>query len=573
MNPMKAVFLLTITLLALTNATHHCKFNEYDFIIVGGGTSGSMLALKLSENPNACVALIERAAGEFDSFTAIPMLNYVLNLFTTNLGNQVITPGGLPSTEYWQTLEAFMLSGYKDVVIPWFPGGGPAVSADIFTPPSPDLMNLWANLVNDTSFNSTNFLKYLQSCENVSYNLTNSTVRGRSGPIQVSWQDMNDSVIAPRIAELSAQFGVSYMKDYMDSWVTGSSVHMRGIFPMQRSIVYGSCTPFTGPCTRSSVYSSGILPILSSRPNLSVILSSAVTKINFKSTTKIEGVTILQQGETVNLKSDYVILSAGAINSPKLLQISGIGDASLLTSVGIDVKINNTNVGQLSDQYQGLLIYYNPVGEKIVNPSATPIMFVNSGAYGIINDIEIGLFAAPTSILGQPTAPGHVLIFYPIQLLNTSIVPGYVKIRSDQIMEKPNLSRNFNAFTNMAPLTWAMRNILAIAQPHISAGDWIDLSIAGKPSGLNVNSTDTDIQVFLDLHGLSWQHPVSSNPMGTLAQNSVVNSKFQVWGTDNLFVCDLSVLPKTLQGNSHPSFLAAALGSKCAEYLGSLPTN
>ncbi|KAG6901753.1 hypothetical protein C0995_008318 [Termitomyces sp. Mi166 len=283
---------------ALTDVT-------YDYAIVGGGTAGLALATRLSEDPSLSIIVLE--AGGNPNITD-------LRLSQNNLGSSVD----------WQFVTVPQVDAggrTQDQAQGKVLGGGSAINAGMYT-----------RQALDTTFNPT--------------------FHGFSGPIAISTQALNISRFFPQIVVPTLRsLGFNLNFDSNGGNHKGPS--------------WNYLTTFPDTSTRSYAVSGYYRPI-ANRSNLRVLTESQVSRIiwSVKKTdtgllnaTSVEYLALDSSDGSLKkmlLNASNVILSAGALNTPKLLELSGLGDADILGRVGIDVKIDLPGVGAKPMQSQVL---------------------------------------------------------------------------------------------------------------------------------------------------------------------------------------------------------------------------
>ena len=541
-----------------------------DIIIIGSGSAGSEVARILAKRSGIKITVIESGPYRPEKqypLVGVPTLGYLLPVFRTEEAISVAVCG-LAMTDTFRSLENKTSAGSADGCVPHFPSGGPGVSGLIWGKTQPELWDFWATTVNDTRFTNANMQSFMASSENVSYADSNSTLRGRNGPTQVTFFPFNDTRLWPYTEKLLQEFNVSQLRDYVAEGV------VPGIYPLQRSIKRGSCTESSGPCVRSSPFfgTGGLEDIIKNTSSSVEYISEArVLKIVTRkdgNQLKVIGVDYLKGTETIRLRAkDAVVLSAGAINTPLVLMRSGIGPANHLEDIGIEVVLNNTHVGtKLQDKLYTLAAFWNPTGVPLSNPGTINIGFLNSGAHGNLNDVEFLETIVPNSYLqlellaGIPDSVGHSILLAPVQLLNTSAGDGWVNPITSNPTNAINVSRTYDP-ARLGPLIWALRKM----RSSMASLGLVELQ---PGSGLPITASDADYRKYLSKNFIPWQHPVGSCQMATKGSiNGCVDTEFRFIGVNNLYVVDNSVLPvrNGFMPNTHPSWTATTIGGMAAQ--------
>lgn len=324
---------------------------SYDFVIVGGGTAGAVLANRLTENPRWNVLVLEAGPsneGVLDSI--VP--NYSFNLQST-----------IYDWNYTSTPQPGLNN--RRVAIPrgHILGGCSSINGMFYTRGSSDDYDRWAKVTGDDGWSWKRILPYIIKNErwttptdqrNISGQY-NHTVHGRNGKTFVSLYSVPEALDA-KIMEASKQLGGDFRYN-----IDTNSGDALGIGWLQVTVGNGE---------RSSAATAYLAPEYLKRPNLHVLVKNRVTKV--LQTTTNRGVPVVR---TVQFSEGYtstgakyevtaqkeVIMSAGSFGTPYILQLSGIGNAKELRAVGIHPIADLPSVGKnLTDQPQFTLIW--PLG-------------------------------------------------------------------------------------------------------------------------------------------------------------------------------------------------------------------
>ena len=326
--------------------------SEYDFIIVGGGTAGLVLASRLSENPHYQVLVIEAGQDQTkDPRVTTPAL------WPTMLGTE--SDWSLKTIKQVQNSQAsssrlqanqMLKAGFNDraVIIPQgrLLGGSSALNGLAFTPNSQISTDAWAELGNpgwDWSYMSKYFKKSHTinkpsdpAVEHLGLDYIDENVSGKEGPIQLSFPEDTNDVWPKAWIETLTGLGYPISGDPFSGQSYGGYINAESIDPLKRQ--------------RSHAANAYLEPVRS-RSNLTIATGSTVQKVILEKTNDehivAKGVQFLQDGaiRIANARKD-VILSGGTYSSPKILELSGVGDSRRLQRLGIPVMIDNANVGE-----------------------------------------------------------------------------------------------------------------------------------------------------------------------------------------------------------------------------------
>ena len=314
--------------------------------------------------------------------------------------------------------------------------------------------------------------------------------------------------------------------------------------------------------TRVSAARAFLQPALS-RKNLTLLLNSDVVKLNF-SGTRCVGVRVVTNGTTQDIAADKeVILTAGSINSPKLLMLSGIGDAQALRKLGIDVVENLPGVGQnLQDHVlvSGVVFRYKgTMPERPADSNAVEAEAYLSSEPSADTDINLVLEQLPAvtpetaARFGAP--PQDAFTIAPALVQPTST--GSVRLASNKFQDAPivyanhlGTDRDFSAIVRAieaARELGSQRAFDAVREAELIPGP---------------NATTKDIEELARLASASFGHAVGTCKMG-VDRLAVVDPTLRVHGIQGLRVADASVMPRIITGPTNaPTHMIAGRASK-----------
>ncbi len=279
--------------------------NGYDYIIVGAGSAGCVLANRLSEDARARVLLLEAGGRDTHPYIHVP------------LGLGAMHKKRMFDWGYDSEPEPELNNRHIEAARGKVLGGSSSINVMAFTRGHPGDYDRWANERGAPGWSYKDVLAYFKRIE--SWEEGESEYRGGSGPMGVEWAKTEDPLFdAWRDAGVAAGFSVT--DDY-------NGRHAEGFGRGQYSIRHGR---------RSSASNAYLRPVRQ-RANLTVVTGALVTRVLFKNTRAV-GVAYAQGSEIVNAHADKeVVLAGGTFNTPQVLMLSGIGPAEHLRGHGIEV--------------------------------------------------------------------------------------------------------------------------------------------------------------------------------------------------------------------------------------------
>ncbi|MFK7915792.1 MAG: choline dehydrogenase [Pseudomonadales bacterium] len=507
-----------------------------DYVIVGAGSAGCVLANRLTEDPSVSVTLLEAGGSDRHLFVRMPSAFYL--------------PIGRKRFDWCLRSEPEPHMNQRRLHCPRgrVLGGSSSINGMVYVRGHARDFDGW-QAAGATDWGYAHCLPYFRKAQNAGNVMAGDAYRGSEGPLATT-QGEFASPLYQRFLEAAVEAGYSPSDD-----LNGYRQEGFGALPM--TVADG---------VRASTAQAYLRPVMG-RPNLKVVTQALATRLVVNGTC-IQGVDVLRRGKRLRFSAgESVLLCAGAIHSPALLQRSGIGDPAQLRPLGIEVAVPAPGVGRNLMDHLEVYVQQSATRPESIYDDLTLLGRARIGlqwlssrrglgatnhfeAGGFIRsrpdiaypDIQFHFLPAAMSYDGSSRASGHGYQAHVGPMLSAS--RGSVRLRSSDPLAAPEIRfnymscdddwRTFRAAIRAARDIFAQRAFADVAGPELAPGAAVQ--------------SDAELDAFVREHAESAYHPCGTCRMGE-DDAAVVDSQARVHGAQGLRVIDASVFPRITNGN------------------------
>ena len=527
---------------------------EFDYIVVGAGSAGCIVAARLTEDPNVKVLILEAGGKDTDPLIRIP------------LGLGKMHEGRKHDWGYDAEAEARLDGREIEAMRGKVLGGSSSINVMAYVRGHMGDYDRWAQK-GAQGWSYADVLPYLKKCE--SWEDGESPWRGGSGPMKTQWA-RNDDPLLPDWKQACVEAGFGLTNDY-------NGEQPEGFGDSQSTIAGGR------RCSAAYAY----LHPASGRENLTIETNAHAGKVIMEGKRAV-GVEYEQNGQKITARAGReVILSGGVFNSPQLLMLSGIGPADHLREIGIEPVIDSPGVGKNLQDHLAVLVHY---ARKTGSPfqelmrfdriavamiraflfNSGPATVLPSGLHGYIKT-RPELAVPDLQFLFRGTSPKAGMWFpgfakkyeegfgmRPVLLHPEST--GEILLRSKNPKDKPRIIQNFLDSPNDLPKLVEGVKIIRDIIGQSALDKWRGRELA---PGADIKS-DEDIAGWIKKTAITAHHPSCSCPMG-ITDEKPLDNECRVKGAEGLRVVDASAMPDLVSGNINACVLM--IGEKASDHI------
>ncbi|ODS58399.1 MAG: choline dehydrogenase [Agrobacterium sp. SCN 61-19] len=527
----------------------------FDFIVVGAGSAGCIVASRLSESGRHTVLLIE-AGGEDKSFWFKIPVGYAKSYYN-------------PKVNWMYRTEPEPNLGGRRIYAPRgkVQGGSGSINAMVFVRGAREDFDDW-RAAGNPGWGFDDVLPYFRKLE--THARGESPWHGANGPIHVTPMRGATHPVSDAFLDACGELGIPLNEDFNGATLEGAGVYDVNTRRGQRS---HSSAEYLRPALK--------------RANLTIEREAHARRLLVDQDGKVSGVEVMQYGRVRSFNARReVILAAGAVDTPKLMQLSGFGDGSTLFAQGIETHKHLPAVGQSLQDHLCASFYYRSKRPTLNGDFASLIGQARFGLTWLMK--RSGPFAMSVNQAGgffrgsqEETRPNIQVYFNPLSYripdnpragLTPEPYPGFliafnacrptskgtITIASPDAGDAPLIRPNYLSTERDIDEVLQGSHLMRRIAGARALEDWVEDEVS--PS--NAVQSDEQLLDYFRLNSGSIYHLCGTCAMGSDPQHSVVDSRLRVHGVQGLRIVDASIFPNITAGNINaPTMMVAEKGS------------